>query len=911
MPSLDEKARDSGTVAFDWTGERWARTAGNDLIIESLKTGEMVSRLDTKLEPLDHVCWGTETIGASGPGLWSVINLRDGHSDQRHIAVEAPRSAGTGCSGDRFMRLFPAKDRLVVSQPSGDRTITSITDIVMSGDGSHFAFSANNKTVRIHEFGSGRGETYESETPCKLAAGGVSPSGRYIVCGAELRTAQLALTYYRDTALIDVQTKRRIVSIPEESWMPVRVSFDRDRAVAIRTQQGLAMYSLPEGRLLWGPKKAESPGSLLRPLSFSQDGHWLAVGDFGHWLLVDAGTGEVKREFPLQIWGSVESVSFSPDARMAVSAGSNGMIDFWDIATGHFMLRYVALKNQSWAVVDAAGRYDASDPDGVDGLHWVVNTESIVLKQLKQRFYEPQLLAKVLRGEKLPDVADLNAVKLFPLVEYDAPAPGTAKFTVKVTNRGGGIGKVSVLVNGKEITEDARGPGFDSSVKSATLQVDLTGAPMLAGKPNKIEVIAFDAQEYLASRGVVRSAEGMGPPQGAPEMYAIIAGIADYRDPELKLKYSAKDSADIAAAIRIAANRLFGKQHVHMRVLNQTSDAAAPTMANIRAAFEETAKLAKPGDVLFVYFAGHGTALKDSYCFITQEGRKDDLNDPALRERICITSEDLGKWMTGASGIQALHQVMILDTCAAGAVAGKLSETRDLGSDRIKAMELLKDRTGLFILMGSAADGVSYEANEYGQGLLTYSLLEGMRGAALQAGGQVDVGKWFSYATDHVPKLAKGIGGIQRPLISAPKGASFPVGVVSEDDRNLIPLALARAQILHPQFQNSSPALPYDNLKLAVLVASRLRELNEPEARGGARSTVIYQDAISEPFPGAILPSGSYAVNGNVVVVQIALIKDDQVAKKIEVRGDTSDLKALVNEICDKLIAAAIAGDNR
>ena len=42
-------------------------------------------------------------------------------------------------------------------------------------------------------------------------------------------------------------------------------------------------------------------------------------------------------------------------------------------------------------------------------------------------------------------------------------------------------------------------------------------------------------------------------------------------------------------------------------------------------------------------------------------------------------------------------------------------------------LDRLKDRTGVHVLAGCAADAVSYEATRYGQGLLTYSLLLGMR----------------------------------------------------------------------------------------------------------------------------------------------------------------------------------------
>jgi len=71
--------------------------------------------------------------------------------------------------------------------------------------------------------------------------------------------------------------------------------------------------------------------------------------------------------------------------------------------------------------------------------------------------------------------------------------------------------------------------------------------------------------------------------------------------------------------------------------------------------------------------------------------------------------------------------------------------------------------------MGSAADAVSYEATQYEQGLLTYALLQGMRGPALREEEYVDVSKLFQHAADAVPDLALHIGGIQRPGLPLPK----------------------------------------------------------------------------------------------------------------------------------------------
>jgi hypothetical protein len=78
---------------------------------------------------------------------------------------------------------------------------------------------------------------------------------------------------------------------------------------------------------------------------------------------------------------------------------------------------------------------------------------------------------------------------------------------------------------------------------------------------------------------------------------------------------------------------------------------------------------------------------------------------------------------------------------------------------------------------------VSYETTQYAQGLLTYSLLEGMKGRALRDGDYVDVGKLFGHAVDQVPELAGKIGGLQHPLVAAPRGSSFDIGRLTAEDR--------------------------------------------------------------------------------------------------------------------------------
>ncbi|RPJ06298.1 MAG: hypothetical protein EHM37_20125, partial [Deltaproteobacteria bacterium] len=534
-------------------------------------------------------------------------------------------------------------------------------------------------------------------------------------------------------------------------------------------------------------------------------------------------------------------------------------------------------------------------------LHWVVGNEPIALSQLKERYYEPNLLAKALgfSKEALRDVKAFKNVALYPSIELTKPEPGDATLGIKLTNRGGGIGKVVVLINGKEMAADARGERITPDAKSAELSIDIKGHPyFIPGKKNQIEVKAYNAEGYLSSRGVVVDYDAPGTaPSEIPALWAIVAGVSDYSGEAIDLRYAAKDARDIATALKLGGSRLFGSDKVKLLTLTTLPPDKLPTKDNLRQAFKEL-HAARPWDIMVVYLAGHGVAQGDEYYYLTQEARSADLTDPAVRERVAISSGEMVEWIKQSP---STLQVMLLDTCAAGTFEKKLSEKRDISSDQVRALDRMKDRTGFHVLMGSAADRVSYEATQYEQGLLTYALLEGMKGAALREQEFIDVSKLFSHAVDEVPKLAQNIGGIQSPRIAAPKGTSFDIGQLTAEDRQKIPLAQSKPFLLSPMFLN--PGEGFDNLRLTALVRKKLRDDSYASGRGGARRLpVVYVDA--EQFTGVLLPSGTYSIAGDKVQATLVLVRDQKRLTDLKVEGDAKDPSALAAQIVEGIMGA-------
>jgi WD40 repeat protein/uncharacterized caspase-like protein len=785
-------------------------------------------------------------------------------------------------------------------------------------------------TIKIYELQTGNLVRTIKAHEDSIAALAFSPDGKIIASGSADKTIKLwdaesgaelrTLTGHTDkiTTLAFRYDGKILASSGDDKTIKVweTESGKELRSIAAHTDGVTSIAFSPNGKQLAGGSylvatlwDAESGQPLhefkghtnmVTAVAFSPDGKQLATGGFDNLVkLWDAESGKELQTLRGHS-NTVTSVAFSPTDNLLASASFDAKIKIWNQTSGSEVASLVALGDKDWAIVAPDGRFDASS-DGMKLMHWVVETEALELEQLKERYYEPKLFAKLMgfSHEPLRDVSAFTEVQLPPGVAFEWLEKGGTKLQLKLTNRGGGIGRVQVFVNDKEVVADARGANFEASAKQATVIVDLTNTSMLAGKANQIRIVTWNEDGYLSSRGAgIAMMADEGIETAAPELYAIVGGISNYSSPSLNLRFAAKDAEDFARALEISAKGLFGADKIHIHLLtSSTKDLAGlPTKTNFKKAFA-AARRARPNDVLLVYMAGHGLSLQrgnDLYCYLTQEARSTDAAtyaDASVREATTISSDELVEWI---KQIPALKQIMILDTCAAGAAQAKLTEKRDVPGNQIRAIERLKDRTGFHVLMGSAADAVSYETNQFEQGLLTYALLQGMRGAALREGEFVDVSRLFQFAADQVPQLAQNIGGVQKPVIAAPRGTSFDFGLLKKADRDAIPLTLPKQMVLRPILLNGQQG--YDNLDLTTLLRKRMLNDSYATGRGEIKQRpTIYIDV--EEMSGAIRPSGTYLTRGARIEVRMVLRKADQTIKSFRVVGTKKQLQDLIERL--------------
>ena len=555
----------------------------------------------------------------------------------------------------------------------------------------------------------------------------------------------------------------------------------------------------------------------------------------------------------------------------------------------------ILLRNQDYVVTTPWQLFDAS-ATAMNKLHYVKDGQILSLAQLKDLYYEPDLLAKLMgfNPEPIRERVDLSSIKIYPNFDILHPKDNNGNVGIRLKDNGGGIGKVVLIINGKEVSNDVQGGGTTES--DLDINYDIKGHPYMKYGINKITIKAYNNDGTLASEGkniyVKLASEGA---KTKSRLFAVVIGSADYASDEMDLKYAAKDASDFHDALKMSATNLLGAENVTIRLLStdNVNNSLKPTKTNIRRAFTDFSKNAQATDYLVVYMAGHGVNYtkgdNTDFYYLTSSAKSDDIRDDGSRSKVAISSTEMTELF---KSVAALKQVLIVDACHSGSIDLEARAKKTMSSDEVRALEKMKDRTGLFILAGSAADAVSYETSMYGQGLLTYSLLFGMKGAALRDNEFVDIIDLFQFAANKVPELAADIGGIQKPEIRVPADVeSFDIGLLRNEHKDKIKIKSPKPIFVHSNFQDKKDFL--DAIDLGGILDSRLLKLgNQPGA------PIVFVD--DKKFSGSIVVSGRYEEKENNIKAEVRVFKDGNRIGAFEEEGGNALL--LTDKILVKLL---------
>ncbi|MBD2494006.1 caspase family protein [Nostoc sp. FACHB-280] len=238
------------------------------------------------------------------------------------------------------------------------------------------------------------------------------------------------------------------------------------------------------------------------------------------------------------------------------------------------------------------------------------------------------------------------------------------------------------------------------------------------------------------------------------KLWCLVIGINEYQDKNLRaLRYAVADCQGFAQAVK-QANHKF----IHTEIIEHHSQSSpAPSLAEIRASFQQIVKSANPQDTVLFYFCGHGMLESESQQAVLclTHTQTDDLLNTGL------TMQEL---LTLLGNCQAAQQIVILDACHSGSFTLRNSPTPQM-LEQLQKVAVQKKQTGysqgFYALLSCDKEQLSWEFPDLGHGVFTYFLIRGLLGEAADSRGEIEVKSLYKYiyhqTLQYIDKLNQGL----------------------------------------------------------------------------------------------------------------------------------------------------------
>jgi WD40 repeat protein len=464
-------------------------------------------------------------------------------------------------------------------------------------------------------------------------------------------------------------------------------------------------------------------------LDIASDGKSLLLGTTWQIIRYDA-TGKVlwATEIPFNARGVVATA----DRRLVIAALGDGTIRWYALDTGKELLALFAhADGQRWVAWTPSG-YFMSSVQGDALIGWQVNrgrdhvADFFSVGRFRDKYYRPDVVTKTLaaldeataireadaaagRTEQQRGVAEL----LPPVIEIlDPPSAITdADLTLKYRVRapsGAPIEEIQVRSEGRQLgvyDPPALDPGGAA-----------TGELELIVPQRDSELLVFARNQFAASEPARVRLHWAGDKVQANQqrkLYVLAVGISDYREPELKLGFAAKDAGDFVAALERQKGRAFSE------VVAKTLTNAEATRAAVGDGLAWLGRNVGANDVGMLFLAGHG--------FDDNAGTYYYLPRDVELAHLAETSVPYADLLAGLKAI-AGSAVLFIDTCHAGDVIGRPGHA---SMDVIGLVSRLgQPSNGVIVYASSTGDQYSVEASIWRNGAFTKAVVEGLDGAA-------------------------------------------------------------------------------------------------------------------------------------------------------------------------------------
>jgi TonB family protein len=277
-------------------------------------------------------------------------------------------------------------------------------------------------------------------------------------------------------------------------------------------------------------------------------------------------------------------------------------------------------------------------------------------------------------------------------------------------------------------------------------------------------VLLAERTQTSDPRGVGIKSQSVDVLPASAKRFALVIGVSQYEDAQInKLEGAANDAKSLAETLIDCGG--FPSDQVVLLTSDQPSE-RRPTRGNIlRRLSNLRASVPKDG-LLLVAFAGHGIERDGRAYLLPSDGQVS--GDISLVEETAINVDMVRNWIR-QSGVGQV--IVILDACRNNPTATRGDAGQPLTEAYTRGFSFdIRNQgiTAFATFYATEVGQVAYEYSERRQGYFTWALVEGLRGHAANAKGEVTLAGLVAYLQDTVPKritIELGPGKKQRPYV--------------------------------------------------------------------------------------------------------------------------------------------------